>query len=333
MPEADTIDRATIAQGAGRQPAAGRQRPRLCPPARQMMKALGVDEGDVIEIVGKRSTAAIARPPLWRGRRHRHHPPRRPPARQCRGRLGRLRRGSQGDIQAGHQGRVRAGPAQHPAAGLGRSLEAHLRAPAADRGRRRRHRRSPAGQRRHARRRSPDAQRARLRASGAAPGRRHRPSPRASSTSTARPWSSCFPNIPRRTANGAPTSLTTTWAGCATRSTRCAKWSSFRCATPSCSSGSGSIRPRACCFTARRAPARRCSRAQSPTKARRASSTSTARKSWARPMARASAGCAKCSSRRPSRRRRSSSSTRSIRSRPSASRSPARRRSGWSPSC
>ena len=81
--------------------------------------------------------------------------------------------------------------------------------------------------------------------------------------------SSCFPNIPRRTASGAPTSPTTILAGCATRSTRCARWSSFRCAIPSCSSGSGSIRPRACCFTARPAPARPCSRAPSPTRARR----------------------------------------------------------------
>ena len=55
----------------------------------------------------------------------------------------------------------------------------------------------------------------------------------------------------------------------------CAKWSSFRYAIPSCSSGLGSIRPRACCCTARPAPARPCSRAPSPTKAPPASSTST----------------------------------------------------------
>jgi transitional endoplasmic reticulum ATPase len=43
--------------------------------------------------------------------------------------------------------------------------------------------------------------------------------------------------------------------------------------------------------------------------------------------------CAKCSRKRPRPRRRSSSSTRSIRSRPSARRCRARRKSGWSPSC
>ena len=49
------------------------------------------------------------------------------------------------------------------------------------------------------------------------------------------------------------------------RSTSCARWSSCRCAIPSCSSGWASIRPRACCSTARPAPARRGSRARSPT--------------------------------------------------------------------
>ena len=63
------------------------------------------------------------------------------------------------------------------------------------------------------------------------------------------------------------------------------------------------------------------------------SSTSPGPRSWARPMARASGGCARSSSRRRRPRPRSSSSTKSIRSRPSAARSPARRKSGWSPSC
>ena len=54
-----------------------------------------------------------------------------------------------------------------------------------------------------------------------------------------------------------------------------------------CSSGSASIRPRACCSTARPAPARPGSRARSPTRATPNSSTSTAPRSWARPMARA----------------------------------------------
>ena len=88
-------------------------------------------------------------------------------------------------------------------------------------------------------------------------------------------------------------------AASARPSTSCARWSSCRCAIPRSSSGSASIRPRACCSTARPAPARPGSRARSPTKATPISSTSPAPRSWARPMARARSGCASCSSRRP----------------------------------
>ena len=160
--------------------------------------------------------------------------------------------------------------------------------------------RPPAGQRRHARRtsaRCSTRRPSRCRNSGwsvvidRAQG--HRPHRRQDRRS------SCCPNIPRRTASAAPTSPMTTSAACATRSTRCARWSSCRCAIPSCSSASASIRPRACCSTARPAPARPGSRAPSPTKATRNSSTSPAPRSWARPMARARSGCARCSSRPP----------------------------------
>ena len=102
----------------------------------------------------------------------------------------------------------------------------------------------------------------------------------------------------RATASAARTSPMTTSAACATRSTRCARWSSCRFAIPNCSSASASIRPRACCSMARPAPARPCSRARSPMKATPNSSTSPARKSWARPMARAREACASFSSRR-----------------------------------
>ena len=60
MPEADTIDRATTrkVQVASLPPSdSGRGFARL---PEKLMKELGVDEGDVIEITGKRSTAAIA---------------------------------------------------------------------------------------------------------------------------------------------------------------------------------------------------------------------------------------------------------------------------------
>ena len=59
------------------------------------MQALGLSEGDVIEIIGKRSTAARAIRPYDDDARARHHPPRRPAARQCRGRKLRLRAGAQ----------------------------------------------------------------------------------------------------------------------------------------------------------------------------------------------------------------------------------------------
>ena len=98
----------------------------------------------------------------------------------------------------------------------------------------------------------------------------------------------------------AATSITTTSAAWATRSGSCARWSNCRCAIPSCSPASASIRPRACCCTARRAPARPGSRRRSPTKATPNSSPSTGPKSWARPMARARSACARCS-RRPQR--------------------------------
>ncbi len=96
-----------------------------------------------------------------------------------------------------------------------------------------------------------------------------------------------LPEYKEERESAAPTSPMTTSAACATRSMRCAKWSSCRCAIPSCSSASASIRPRACCFTARPAPARPGSPGRSRMKATRNSSTSPVPRSWARPMARA----------------------------------------------
>ena len=111
---------------------------------RAMMTALGLAEGDVIELVGKRSTPARA-VPLSRGRGARHHPPRRPAARQCRDRLGRFRRDPQGRIEAGAARRLRAGAEESAPAGLGPGAEAQLRDEAAHRRRRRRHHRPAAG--------------------------------------------------------------------------------------------------------------------------------------------------------------------------------------------
>ena len=136
-----------------------------------------------------------------------------------------------------------------------------------------------------------------------------------------------------RPASAVPTSPMTILAGCATRSTRCARWSSFRSATPNCSSGLASIRPRAFCSMVRPEPARPCSRGPSPTKVRPNSFTLQARKSWDPRTARASGACARFSNKPRIARRRSSSSTRSIRSRPSAARLPVKLRSGWSRSC
>ena len=64
-------------------------------------------------------------------------------------------------------------------------------------------------------------------------------------------------NLPEEVrASAARTSPTTTSAGCATRSTRCARWSNSRFVIRNCSSGLASIPRRAFSFTARPAPAR-----------------------------------------------------------------------------
>ena len=79
--------------------------------------------------------------------------------------------------------------------------------------------------------------------------------------------------------------------------------------------------PRASCWSARRAPARRCSRARWPARRACRSSRSAARSSSRCSSASARRGCATCSSRRGRRRRRSSSSTSSTRSAARAARS------------
>ena len=66
MPEADTIERTTSrkVQVASLPPAdSGRGFARL--PDR-LMNDLGLNEGDVIEIIGKRSDRGARDPPLWR---------------------------------------------------------------------------------------------------------------------------------------------------------------------------------------------------------------------------------------------------------------------------
>ena len=87
--------------------------------------------------------------------------------------------------------------------------------------------------------------------------------------------------------------------------------------------------PRACCCTGPPALARPASPRRWRTKAMPSSSPSTGPKSWAAPMARARSACARCSTRPSVASRRSCSSTRSTPSRPSGRTCRARRKSAW----
>ena len=135
-------------------------------------------------------------------------------------------------IEAGHEGGFRAGPGQCPAAGLGEALKRSFAGRplvegdmVATTGHQRIDADMPEDVRQH-------AERACLRAAGSSPdGRAHRAEGHRPHR-PARPRSSSFPNIGRTKASAAPTSPMTTSAACATRSTRCARWSSFRFAIP-----------------------------------------------------------------------------------------------------
>ena len=302
---------------------------------RAAMTELGLAEGDVIELVGKRATAARAVGPYPEDEGLeiiRLDGLQRANAELGAGDLVEIRKA---ESKPAHPGRLRPRAEEPPPAGLGPGAEAQLRDEAAHRRRRRRHHRPAAGAaRRHPARASPDADRARLRASGDPPGRRldraqgHRPYRRRI------PRSSFAPNIPRPRRRAAPTSPMTISAGSAPPSTSCARWSSCPCAIPRFSSGSASIRPRACSSTARPAPARPGSPARSPTRATPTSSTSPAPRSWARPMARARRGCASSSRQAGAGRALDHLHRRDrFRSRPSAARSRARPRSAWSRNC
>ena len=96
----------------------------------KLMKELGLTEGDVIEIIGKRSTAARAIRPY--GEDEGLDIIRLDGLQRANAGVGSgdYRRGPQGDSQARNQGRVRARPEQCPPAGLGRRPEAQLRGPA-----------------------------------------------------------------------------------------------------------------------------------------------------------------------------------------------------------
>ena len=247
------------------------------------MDELGLAEGDVIDIAGKQLTAARAIRPYGEDERPRHHPPRRPAARQCRGRLGRFRRDpSQSRIRSRPRGSCSPRPRPMSGCRVDEALKRTFARPADDRRRYGRHRRPPARQCRCTGPHTPTANAPAFALAGVRLTVVDATSPKASSTSTATRRSSCCRSITERPANAEPTSPTTISAACATPSTRSARWSSCRCATRSCSSGSASIRPRACCCTVRQAPARPCSRAPSPMRATRNSSTSPARRSWAR---------------------------------------------------
>jgi transitional endoplasmic reticulum ATPase len=60
MPEADTIDRVTSRKVQVASLASGDSGRGFARLSEALMEALGVREGDVIEIIGKRSTAAVA---------------------------------------------------------------------------------------------------------------------------------------------------------------------------------------------------------------------------------------------------------------------------------
>ena len=178
MPEADTIDRVTSRKVQVASLPPGGQRPRLRSAARQADGRARPGRRRRDRDHRQADDRGARDPPLWRGPGDRHHPPRRPAARQRRRRLGRLRRGSQGEVEGRDPGRVRAGADQHPAAGLDRCAEAHIRRPPTGRGRHGRHRRPPARQCRHARTYPADAQRAGLRAAGASAGGRRPTTPK-----------------------------------------------------------------------------------------------------------------------------------------------------------
>ena len=147
------------------------------------------------------------------------------------------------------------------------------------------------------------------------------PPPRAASCRWARRrTSSCCPSSSRWRSRAPPTSPTTTSAGWATRSTRCARWSSCRCAIRSCSHRLGVDPPKGVLLHGppghRQDPAgpRRRQRERGP-----ASSTSPAPRSWAAVYGESEQRLREMFEQAPAEgARRSSSSTRSTRSRPSA---------------
>ena len=259
------------------------------------MDDLGLAEGDVIEIVGKRSTPARAIGPYG----------------EDEGldiiRLDGLQRANAG-IGSGDFVEVRkaeskpatrvvfAPPRPIPPAGFRRCAEAQLRRPAADEGDTVAtvgHQRVNADMPDHIRQmlNAPGFALQELRLVVAAT------RPRASSTSTARRRSSCFPNIPRGRTRRADVTYDDL-GGMRDTIDALREMVELPLRHPELFQRSVSIRPRAFCCTARQAPGRPCWRAPSPTRARRSSSTSRGRRSWARPMARASGGCARSSSRR-----------------------------------
>ena len=111
---------------------------------RAAMQALGAGRGRRRRDRRQALDAGARGAALSGGRRARHPAPRWPAARQCRSRLGRLRRGAQGGVEAGAARRVRAGAAESAPPGLGRGAQAQLPDEAADRGRHRRHHRPAA---------------------------------------------------------------------------------------------------------------------------------------------------------------------------------------------
>ena len=208
---ADAETKPTRLQVANLPPAdSGRGVARL--PAK-LMESLGLAEGDVIEIIGKRSTAARAIRPYG----------------DDDGldiiRLDGLQRANAGvgsgdfvEIQKAASKpatRVVFAPAQKqcPPAGLDCCIAAQLRRPPDDRGRRGRHRRSPTGQRRHARACPAIAQRSRLRASGSAPDGGHHRAARDRPHRREHPGRNALRVRRRARASAAPTSPMTIWAG------------------------------------------------------------------------------------------------------------------------